>query len=233
MKRVWVLQHASAETLGIIGEALESVGATPEYVPTFDGAEVPADMSGAVGLIAMGGPMGVYEEDRYPFLTDEMRLMRQAVEVGKPVLGVCLGSQLLAGALSASVTKGEQPEIGWFPVTLTDAAQSDPLWNDAPSPFTGLLWHGDVFDLPKDAVSLASTELVTPQAFRHGPSAYGFLFHMEYTEEMIRDMVRVFPEELTAAGVDSAEMLREMETHLEALNSLGRTVFERWAKLLG
>jgi GMP synthase (glutamine-hydrolysing) len=233
MKRVWVLQHASVETLGIIAEALESVGATPEYVPTFGGAEVPADMGDAVGLIAMGGPMGVYEENRYPFLSDEMRLMRQAVEAGKPVLGVCLGSQLLAGALGAPVTKGEQPEIGWFPVTLTDAAQADPLWSNAPSSFNGLLWHGDVFDLPKDAVSLASTELVTPQAFRYGSSAYGFLFHMEYTEEMIRGMVQTFPEELTAAGVDSAEILEGIQTHLTALNSLGRTVFERWAKLLG
>ena len=231
MKRVWVLQHAQVETLGIIAEALDSVGAAPEYVPTFDGAPVPPDMSEAAGVIAMGGPMGVYEQETYPFLTGEMRLLRQAVEAGKPALGVCLGSQLLAGALGASVSRG-RTEIGWFPVTLTDDSGSDPLWRDAPSPFTGLLWHGDVFALPEGAVSLAATDLVAPQAFRYGSSAYGFLFHMEYTEDMIRGMVESFPEELESAGVSGETLLKEIGLHLEKLNALGGTVFRRWARLL-
>ena len=231
MKRVWVLQHAPVETLGIIAEALDSVGAKPEYVPTFEGAPVPQDMSEAAGIIAMGGPMGVYEQETYPFLTGEMSLLRQAVEAGKPALGVCLGSQLLAGALGAPVSRG-QTEIGWFPVALTDDAGSDPLWRDAPSPFTSLLWHGDVFALPEGAVSLAATELVAPQAFRYGASAYGFLFHMEYTEDMIRGMVEAFPEELESAGVSGETLLAEIGLHLEKLNALGRIVFRRWARLL-
>lgn len=101
--------------------------------------------------------MGVYEQDRYPFLSEEIRLIETALKQEKPLLGVCLGSQLLAAALGVKVTKGRKKEIGWHPVNLTDAATTDPLWGGVKSPFVAYHWHGDTFELPRAAVSLASS----------------------------------------------------------------------------
>ncbi len=116
MKRVVVVQHAECEEPGLIAEALRSRGYALESVLTWLGAPVPKDLNRAEGLVIMGGPMGVYEYDRYPFLRDEMSLIASALRESKPLLGVCLGSQLLAAALGAKVRKGRQKEIGWHPI---------------------------------------------------------------------------------------------------------------------
>jgi GMP synthase (glutamine-hydrolysing) len=120
--------------------------------------------------------MGVYDAPRYPFLSAEMRLIEDALRRDKAVLGVCLGSQLLAAALGAQVVKGRQKEIGWHPVNLSPDAVSDPVWYQVAPSFMALHWHGDVFNLPAGAISLASSALTEYQAFRYGRSTYGFLF---------------------------------------------------------
>src|SRR3989304_6825126 len=127
MSKVWVLQHTEAETLGTIAHSLQSTGISAQYVRTFERQPVPTGMGDAAGLIVMGGPMGVYDKPRYPFLMDEIRLIAQALQEEKPVLGVCLGSQLLAATLGAKVTKGKKKEIGWYPVTLTEPAPREGL----------------------------------------------------------------------------------------------------------
>ncbi|MBI4482983.1 MAG: gamma-glutamyl-gamma-aminobutyrate hydrolase family protein, partial [Acidobacteria bacterium] len=188
-------------------------------------------MSDAVGLIVMGGPMGVYDRARYPFLVDEMRLMEQALQARKPVLGVCLGSQLLAATLGGAVTRGKRKEIGWHAVTLTESGRTDRLWTGVKPSFMGYHWHGDVFQLPAGAVSLASSVLTECQAFRYGHNAYGFLFHLEVTEEIIEDMVRTFADELREAGMDGREMVAEGRNYLPDLHRIGGLVFQRWASL--
>ena len=107
MPKVFALQHLAAEPLGIIGEALEASGIDAAYVRVFDGDPVPGDMNGAAGLVVMGGSMGVYEERKYQFLSREIRLIEAALKAERPVLGICLGSQLLASALGAEVRRGE------------------------------------------------------------------------------------------------------------------------------
>ncbi len=176
--------------------------------------------------------MGVYERDRYPFLRQEIRLIEQALREAKPVLGVCLGSQLLAVTLRAQVAKGKRKEIGWYPVSLTDSAVADPLWRGVESPFMAYHWHGDVFELPQGAVSLASSELTQFEGFRYGNNAYGFLFHMEVTEKIIRDMVGTFADELQREGIDGQEIVRKIKVYLPSLQRIGRAVFHRWASLL-
>ena len=233
MTKVWVLQHVNCETLGTITDALQAVGIRHEYVRAFKGEPVPKEMGDGAGLIVMGGPMGVYEQNSHPFLADEMRLIEKALSEQKPILGVCLGSQLLAATLGAAVTKGERKEIGWYPVALTDACKSDPLWKGIESPFTAYHWHGDIFDLPHEAVSLASSALTKHQAFRYGHGAYGFLFHMEVTPTIIQDMVETFQNELLQAKVDGEEILRKAPNHLPQLQAIGRLVFQRWAGLVG
>src|SRR5690242_2350387 len=134
MAYVYALQHVVTEPLGLIGDALSAYGFDAEYVRPYAGDAVPQRLDDAAGLVVMGGPMGVYEQNEFPFLRDEIRLIESAVRDEKPVLGVCLGSQLLAAALGAEVRKGERKEIGWFPVSLTDEGQRDGLFeNIAPS----------------------------------------------------------------------------------------------------
>jgi GMP synthase (glutamine-hydrolysing) len=226
------LQHAQAETPGLIAEVLRAAGIGMRPVETFRPQPVPAALDDAAGLVVMGGPMGVYEQARYPFLADEMRLIEQALRADKPVLGVCLGSQLLAAVLGSPVNPGRRKEIGWHRVTLTPAAAADPLWVGVPSSFTGYHWHGDAFELPRGATGLAASELTACQAFRHGRSAYGLLFHLEVTESIIAAMVAAFADECVAAGVDGAEISRRMPQHLPPLQAIGRTVFARWAGMV-
>ena len=233
MSDVLVLQHALCETLGTITSALESVGIAAKSVRTFAGEPVPAALDGAAGLIVMGGPMGVYDYSRYPFLREEMRLIERALKAAQPVLGVCLGSQLLAAVLGASVTPGKGKEIGWYPVTLTASVADDLLWMDIDSPFTAFHWHGDVFDLPRSAVSLASSALTVCQGFRYRYNAYGLLFHLEMTERIVQEMVQTFSDELREAQVDGAAIVASALSYLPSLHRIGEVVFRRWATLVG
>ncbi len=171
-------------------------------------------------------------QDRYPFLRDEIRLIEQALTEKKAILGVCLGSQLLAAVLGAKVAKGKQKEIGWYPVTLSRAAMADPLWKGIESPFTAYHWHGDIFELPRGVEALASSALTPCQAFRYGDHAYGFLFHMEVTEKIIEEMVDTFADELQEAGVDGQEIVGKLKDHLPELQRIGSLVFRRWARLV-
>ncbi len=227
-----VLQHVACETLGTIAEALTGRGLQPVYVRPFQGQSVPESIDAAAGLVVMGGPMGVYEAHRYPFLTHEMRLIEDALHREVPVLGVCLGSQLLAATLGAAVTKGPGKEIGWHPVSLTDAASDDRLWGGAERTFTAFNWHGDILELPAGAVSLASSSLTANQAFRYGASAYGFLFHMEVTTEIIEGMVDTFADELAREGLDGQAIIRDAELHLVDVQRVGARVFDAWARLV-
>ncbi len=232
MSKVWVLQHTQPETLGTIQDALTAESITAEYVRAFEGQPVPQRMGEAVGLVVMGGPMGVYEQAQYPYLIDEIHLIEDALKAGMPVIGVCLGSQLLASALGAEVVSSGRKEIGWHTVTLADGASTDPLLAGVPPSFTGFHWHGDVFDLPRDAVSLASSGMTAHQAFRYGNKAYGFLFHMEVTAEVIGGMVAAFTDEMVEAGVTQAEVTSDITERLPRLHEVGNTVFSRWAGLI-
>jgi GMP synthase (glutamine-hydrolysing) len=229
MAKIWVLQHHPVETLGTIAEALASAALAWQYVRPFTGQPVPSDMKGAGGLVVMGGPMGVYEQDRYPFLREEMRLIEAAVKERKPVLGVCLGSQLLAAALGAKVAKSPGKEIGWRPVRLGAAARDDRLFRGVPQSFVALHWHGDVFELPSGAVALASSDKTDCQAFQYGDKAYGLLFHIETTPEIVAGMVRAFAAELDEAAVDGEKITADADRYLPGLESIAATVFSRWA----
>ena len=232
MKQVVVLQHAKCEAPGLIARALERKGYSLKTVHTFTGEAVPEELGGAAGLVIMGGPMGVYEHERYPFIRGEMRLIENALSKDKPILGVCLGSQLLASALGASVRKGEQKEIGWHRVTLSESSRQDSLTGGMGGSFMAYHWHGDIFDLPADSTRLASSRLTTTQAFRYGNKTYGFLFHMEITPEILRGMTATFADELKEVRLDGGELIRQAEAHLPQLQMIGTQVFERWAELL-
>jgi GMP synthase (glutamine-hydrolysing) len=231
-RTVCAIQHIACETPGLIAEVLEAEGVAVEYVRPFLQESVPPSLDPYDGLVVMGGPMGVYEQDRYPFLRDEIRLIQAAVPSGKPVLGVCLGSQLLAAALGGCVTRGPRKEIGWFPVTLTPEAVHTAAWRTVPTRFTALHWHGDVFTLPAGAVPLASSDLTRHQAFAYGPAAWGVLFHLEVTESTVAGMVSTFGDELREAAVDGQRILAEAGRFVPGLGVVARTLFGGWADLV-
>jgi len=231
MSDILVLQHVHTESLGTISDALDSRGLSYRYIRSYDGEDIPSDLGNAVGLAVMGGPMGVYEQEKYPFLTAEMKLIELALNRGVPVLGVCLGSQLLASVLGSVVAPGFDPEIGWAPIGLTEEAAVDRLLHSVDAEFMAFHWHSDVFDLPADAVSLASSELTEHQAFRHGNNAYGFLFHMEVTDPMIREWTATNKPYLDAIEIDTDAIIKGIPEFLSLQQHIGRTVFGNWADL--
>ena len=179
MKNQWVvLQHVGWEGPGIITREAGRRGIEVD-VRRLDLGDAIPDPDSVGGLVVMGGPLGVYEENRYPFLPGECKLLAEIARRGQPVLGVCLGAQLLAKALGATVYAGHEPEIGFGSVELTAAARRDPVFASAPQSLSVFHWHGDTFTLPEDVVLLASSPKYVHQAFRFGSRAYGFQFHVE------------------------------------------------------
>lgn len=229
MNKIWVVQNAQSENLGIIGQILQSYGLQAEYVRTFANEPVPRYMQDARGLIVLGGPMSVYDHKSYPFLDDAMRLADQAMKEQKPVLGICLGSQLLAATLGADVRRNAEKEVGWHDVELTTAAQNNPLCAGMQTPFIGFHWHGDIFGLPQGATSLASSALTPCQAYAYGSNVYGVLFHMEVTQQIIGDMVDTFADEVRELGL--VDIKSGCASHLQALNDNARIFYQNWAAL--
>jgi GMP synthase (glutamine-hydrolysing) len=230
MAKIYVLQHHPVENLGTIADALEGAALAWQYVRVADGQPVPADMKGAGGLIVMGGPMAVYQTDRYSWLRDEMRLIEGAVKSNLPVLGVCLGAQIVAAALGAKVERNPKgKEIGWHPVRLHDSAKDDRLMRALPATMTPFHWHGDIFELPPGAVSLASSDKTPCQAFRHGEKAYGLQFHFEVTRESVAAMADAFAKDLIRENIAADRMIAEAEEFIAPIEKISYEVFSRWA----
>ncbi|HWE25019.1 MAG TPA: type 1 glutamine amidotransferase [Myxococcales bacterium] len=229
MKRVLVVQHEPFEGPGTLRDALAKCDL--RVVETFAGDHVPRSLD-EDGLVVLGGGMGVYEADRYAHLRDEMRLLAGAAGDGRPVLGVCLGSQLLAAALGGTVAKAPRKEIGWYDVELLSAARDDALFAGSPGSFTAFHWHGDAFTLPEGAVPLAASAMTPLQAFRAGPRAWGIQFHLETDAQVLEAMLRSSGSELADAGVDASAVRARAAAELPRLRALALDVFSRWLALL-
>lgn len=225
--RVVAFRHVPFEGLGLIQPALDDRGIPVEFPDLFrDDAPLP-DVSTAGGLIFMGGPMSV--NDDLPFVEQEIQFIRQAIGRGQPVLGVCLGSQLIAKALGAKVYKNSSKEIGWFDVHVTDAGRQDPILSGLESTETVFHWHGETFDLPPGATWLAYSDACRHQAFRIHSNVYGLQFHLEVTPEMIRDWCL---QDANCGDVRELDSPLNPDLHSERLAGLSRVVFGRWCDLL-
>jgi GMP synthase (glutamine-hydrolysing) len=185
MEEVLVFQHDQFEDLGFFADVLGKQGADYRVVRLFHG-EMPAEEWAHVrALIILGGPMNVDEEENFPFLRWEKRIIRAAIDEAVPMLGVCLGAQLIAATLGTPVFHGAVKEIGWSPISITPHGQVDSLLGYLPESATVFQWHGDGFDLPTGAIRLASSAHYSTQAFRVGKTIYGLQFHLEVTPRMI------------------------------------------------
>jgi GMP synthase-like glutamine amidotransferase len=190
---VLIIKNIVTEGPGTIEDFL-SEEEIPFAITELGSGEIPPPLEDFDTLVIMGGPMGVYEMDRYPHLRIESRLIREAINRGMKILGVCLGAQMVAYCLGSEVYHGYQEEIGWESIELTGDGIKDPLMRKlATHPRVGdfwrkfkvFHWHGDTFNPPIGAVLLARSELYKNQAFRYGDNVYGFQFHIEITKDML------------------------------------------------
>ncbi|MGH8506100.1 MAG: type 1 glutamine amidotransferase [Stenotrophobium sp.] len=210
MKVHW-LQHVAFEDLGCIAPWLAARNATVTQTRLYAGETLPKS-DDFDWLIVMGGPMNIYEEAAYPWLRAEKTLIRDACAAGRKLLGICLGAQLIAGALGAPVTRNAQQEIGWFPVRMSAAAAQSKLFAGFPERYDALHWHGDTFAIPSGAKLLASSEACAHQAYECDGRVAAIQFHLEVTAANAR--VWLAQEPLTPA--------RYVQTAEEILSDIGR-----------
>jgi len=238
MRTVWILQHDDAEPPALIQTVLQRQKLQPTLMRPDQEPLPDALPASCAGLVVMGGPMAVYEPERHPWIERELSLLRQAIETARPVLGVCLGAQLLAAAGGARVYPGEPPkEIGWSEIKLTAEGRGDPLGRFLSNPTTDepttvFQWHGDTFDLPPGAVLLARSTRVPQQAFHVGRTAYGFQFHFEVTEQIIRHWVALWRKDMLAQGVSADDIFSGLKEHLPLLNRRGEELVRAFAALI-
>jgi len=190
MPRAVVLQHIRCEPPGLFTGMLADRGIAIHTVELDEGGSLP-DWRDADFVIAMGGPMGAYDEAAHPWLAAEKRWIAAAVLAGAPYFGVCLGAQLLAASLGADVYAGDRPEVGVLPVEVIGHGRADPVFGVLGEGFPALQWHGDTFAIPAGAVRLARSAAYPNQAFRFGQVAYAVQFHVEVTEPMFGEWRRV------------------------------------------
>ncbi|ALA56857.1 type 1 glutamine amidotransferase [Nitrospira moscoviensis] len=211
--RAICLQHVPFEGPGAFAASLALRGAALErYLIPKDG--LPKDAGDL--LIVMGGPMSVNDPDQW--IAEETALIRAALLAGKPVLGVCLGSQFMAKALGATIRPGKALEIGMTPIKLAPEARHDPVFKALPDSFEVFEWHGEVFDLPQGCEPLAGSAIAPLQAFRYGSCAYGLLFHLEMEAAGIDALCRECTPDLIKAKLTAQEVKIQAAPHLPTLH---------------
>ena len=230
---VLIVKHVGVEGPGSIGTHLQQQG-IPYRILNLEANGPFPKLDNLTHVILLGGPMNVYEEERYPFLVQEDLFIKEAIQRGKRILGICLGAQLIAKALAAKVRRAPVKEIGWYDLSLTEEGRKDPIFSRLPETFSAFQWHGDTFDLPKAAKLIATSDPVSNQAFRYGENAYGLQFHLEVTEEMIEDWMKEYEEEFEAESLprfSKEEILKDTESKWMDYAILGRILMTQFLNL--
>jgi len=238
MKKLLVLQHVAHELLGTLNPLLKRAGFRIRYVNFARHPDAQPSLDGYDGLIVLGGPMSVNDTKRLSHLMTELKLIEDAMRREIPVLGICLGAQLIAKTLGADVYPNTVKEIGWYDVFPTDAASSDPLLMELEKTEKLFQWHGETFDIPKSARHLAFSSLCANQAFRYGDKVYGFQFHLEVDEPMIHRWLGVAENQKEISslrgGANYIECIyNETPEYMARLAELSERVFGEFINLFG
>jgi GMP synthase (glutamine-hydrolysing) len=235
MRRLLVFQHVPHEILGTLDPLLRAEGLRIRYVNFGRHPDAVPDLDRYQGLIVLGGPMNCDQVSRHRHLATEVAAIQQAVGDGKPVLGICLGSQLLARALGAPVNRHHTKEIGWYDVAPTAEGREDPLFRHFGASEKIFQWHGDTFAIPHGAVHLATSDACAHQAFRYGRNAYGLQFHLEVDEPMIHRWLHAPLNRRELDGlqgvIDADTIARETPRHIPRSTALGEAVFGDFIRL--
>lgn len=237
MKKLLVLQHVAHELLGTLNPLLKRSGFRIRYVNFARHPDAEPSLDGYDGLIVLGGPMSVNDANRLSHLTAELKLIEEAMRRDIPVLGICLGAQLIANTLGAAVYRNPEKEIGWYDVSPTDHASSDPLLMELQKTEKIFQWHGETFDIPKSTNHLAFSPLCPNQAFRYGTKVYGFQFHMEVDEPMIHRWLKVADNRIEISNLHGAEYIEfiysETQRYIGRLGEMSDRVFGAFIDLFG
>lgn len=209
--RIHYLQHVPFEDLANIEAWAKKKGHDVTRTMLFQDEPLPA-LDNFDWLVIMGGPMNIYEHDKYPWLVREKEFISRAIAADKIVLGICLGAQLMADVLGGKVRRNEQKEIGWFPVRLTADAMRSPVFRVLPEEFVAFHWHGDTFDIPPGAIRTAESQACRNQAFVIG-KAVGLQFHLESSMDSIDHLILNCSDELKDGKY--VQRPKELLSHLD------------------
>jgi GMP synthase-like glutamine amidotransferase len=230
MKPIWIFRHTAGEGPGYLADFLDRHGLPYRLIKVDEHEPVPDSIEDTPGLVFMGGPMSV--NDELPWIPKALKLIRTAVAADRPVLGHCLGGQLLSKALGGTVTRNPVKEIGWLPVERVDGPQARDWLNGLEARFNAFHWHGETFSLPAGAELILKSRDCTHQAFVIGKSL-GLQCHVEMTAAMVRDWARTGAEETarTCATIQNADQLTaDLDQRVARLQSSADVLYSRWIR---
>jgi GMP synthase-like glutamine amidotransferase len=234
--RLHGIRHESFEREAEIAAWADARGHSLTHTDLWKGEALP-ELAGFDWLMVMGGPMGVYDDDTYPWLAGEKRFLRQAVDAGKLILGVCLGAQLLSVVLGGAVTRNRYSEIGWHPVAATPQAAQSRVFADLPKAYEAFHWHGDTFSIPEGALCTAKSEACAHQAFEAGDGrVVGLQFHLETNAGSLREIAEHCAQEIrldpqAQPYIQPLPAMLERPERLSALRGLLDRILDNMAKL--
>ena len=226
-KNILVIQNIGCEHLGNLAKLFELDGFN---VIIFNSQNhlIPTDLTSYSGIVILGGPMSVY--DNYDYLKNEQKLIKKAVDMNIPTLGICLGSQLIAEAMGGKVYPGNLKEIGWHDIEITENGSRDIFNGIATLKNTVFQWHGDTFELPESAIILAKSDTYV-QAFRI-KTAIGIQFHIEVNESMINEWIRVYSKELSHLNLDKSKIISHQKMQVFNLLILCKLIYNNFKKMI-
>lgn len=233
MKPIRIFRHIACESPGHLGTFLEAHGYPFEVICLDEDVAVPRDLNEAAGLVFMGGPGNVNEPTGW--MAQELALIREAADQGLPMLGICLGAQLISKALGGSVYPAKTLEVGWHPVEQLAQAGAEAGFADLPSRFEVFQWHAHTFSMPPGAVALMRSQCAENQAFAIG-NILAMQFHLEITPETIRDLTQRYSSDLENVSdcvQSAAAMTADLEARTERLYRIADVVFARWVRNVG
>jgi GMP synthase-like glutamine amidotransferase len=229
---VIVIKHVIQEGPGFIADFLKEKRVSIKTIELEKGQALPQNFSNIKAVISMGGPMNVYEEEKYPFLKEEDTFLGDVIKNNIPFLGICLGAQLLAKSCGAEIKKNTCREIGWFKVKLTQIGISDPLFEGMDEEFEVFQWHEDQFQIPKNGILLATSHFCPHQVLKVGKCAYGFQFHIEVTPQMVESWVEDERDALDKEkGVSTIKIVKETHKKRDYLRTLTEKIIGNFLRL--
>jgi GMP synthase-like glutamine amidotransferase len=228
--RLHFLQHVGFEGLAHIKNWADRRSITVSKTALYSGDQFPF-MDDFDILVVMGGPMNIYQHTQFPWLTPEKIFIEKAISASKPVLGICLGAQLIADVAGVKIYQNEYKEIGFFDIKRTTQDDNLDLFNSIPENFCAFHWHGETFDIPKDAIHLAQSNACKNQAFQLGDRVLGLQFHLESTPQSIDKLIQNCSDEITDAPyIQSTEKMRSLADKTTSINPLMDTIMDNLAR---
>lgn len=227
--KIHYLQHVTFEGSGVIADWVATKGYHLSSTKLYEAQPLPNIQDYDI-LIVMGGPMSVHDGDTHAWLSDEKKHIKRAIDAGKYVLGICLGAQLIADVLGATVSPMTDKEIGWFPIAWHDAAMGTPLLAGLNPAMNVLHWHGEEFTIPEGAINLASSRACPNQAFLYNEKVLGLQFHLEMNEQSLDKIIENCGEEIVtpSSTVQSAQTIQNKSRNIASCESALFKILDNW-----